>query len=192
MLAPAMNRLMLVVAMFLALGCSPAAVQSPPEGATRAPGAAATASVVVSTFAPSGPTEEAQVVRVVDGDTIIVEVGGLEERVRYIGMDAPESVRPSFPIEEWGREASAANADLVEGESVVLERDVSDTDRFGRLLRYVWLHEDTGEWLLVNLELVRLGYANAGSFPPDVKYNDEMHTAEREARDADRGLWGSP
>ena len=189
MLAPVMKRLMLVCAMFFAGACSPASVQSPAVVATSVPGASVRATVAVSTFAPSGPTEEAEVVRVVDGDTIIVELQGREERVRYIGIDAPESVRPSFPIEEWGREASAANADLVEGRSVVLERDVSDTDRFGRLLRYVWLRND-GEWLLVNLELVRLGYANAGSFPPDVKYNDEMHAAEREARDADRGLWG--
>ncbi|HUR15708.1 MAG TPA: thermonuclease family protein [Candidatus Limnocylindrales bacterium] len=191
MLAPVMNRLMLVGTMVLALGCSPVVVQSPPVVATRHPVASASATVVASTFAPSGPTEEAEVVRVVDGDTIVVDLGGFEERVRYIGIDAPESVRPSFPVEEWGVEASAANADLVEGRTVVLERDVSDTDRFGRLLRYVWLLND-GEWLLVNLELVRLGYANAGSFPPDVKYNDEVRAAEREARDADRGLWGLP
>jgi micrococcal nuclease len=138
--------------------------------------------------APTGPTREALVVRVVDGDTIVVRLGGEDRRLRYIGMDAPETVRPDHPVEWMGPEASEANRRLVEGRSVVLEKDVSETDRFGRLLRHVWLR-DGDEWLLVNLELVRLGYAQVTTFPPDVKYVELLLDAEREARDAERGLW---
>lgn len=145
----------------------------------------------VTDFAPTGPTQRAEVVRVVDGDTIIVALDGREQRLRYIGVDAPELVRPSFPIEFMGREASAANSALVDGRMVVLERDVSDTDRFGRLLRHVWL-EQGGGWLLVSLELVEQGLANAVSFPPDVKYQEELRAAERAARSAGTGLWGVP
>jgi micrococcal nuclease len=134
--------------------------------------------------------DQVRVVRVVDGDTIIVELDGREERVRYIGIDAPESVQPNAPVECFGREASAENARLVADKTVELERDVSDRDRFGRLLRYVYVR-DGATRLFVNRELVARGYANAGTFPPDVRYNDELRAAEREAREAERGLWGA-
>jgi micrococcal nuclease len=139
--------------------------------------------------APSGPTQEAAVVRVVDGDTIIVRLGGQDMRLRYIGIDAPETVRPDHPVEWLGPEASEANRRLVEGRTLILEKDVSETDRFGRLLRYAWLR-DGGDWLMVNHELVRLGYAQVTTFPPDVKYADLFLEAQREAREAGRGLWG--
>jgi len=140
---------------------------------------------------PTGPTQEARVVRIVDGDTIRVQIGGQEFPLRYIGIDTPETVHPSRPVEWMGREASDANRALVEGRVVVLEKDVSETDRFGRLLRHVWLPQDGG-WLLVNRELVRLGFAQASTYPPDVKYTDLYLDAQRAARDAERGLWGDP
>ncbi len=143
----------------------------------------------IAGLTPAGPTETAVVVRIVDGDTIIVDRGMGDERLRYVGIDAPESVKPGSPVEFMGREASAANAALVEGREVALERDVSDRDRFDRLLRYVWLRDGDG-WLLVNLELVRQGYASAVSFPPDVRLQDELRAAERVARDTGLGLWG--
>ena len=130
-------------------------------------------------------------VRVVDGDTVIVRVDGRDVRVRYIGMDTPESVKPDSPVEAFGREASAANEALVAGRDVVLERDVSDTDRYGRALRDVWIRDGAG-WTLVGLRLVRLGYARVSTFPPDVKYADRLLAAERAARDEGRGLWGAP
>ncbi|MGH2455401.1 MAG: thermonuclease family protein [Candidatus Limnocylindria bacterium] len=139
--------------------------------------------------APIGRTAVGQVVRVVDGDTIHVAVGGETFTVRYIGVDTPETVHPSEPVGWMGPEASAANAALVAGKEVVLETDVSETDRFGRQLRYVWLAQP-GSWLLVNLELVRLGFANSSSYPPDVLYQDLFRAAEREAREAGVGLWG--
>jgi endonuclease YncB( thermonuclease family) len=141
---------------------------------------------------PVGPLEEAVVTRVVDGDTIVVRIGGQQMRLRYIGIDAPEMGDPG--PEPWGREATDANERLVAGQRVHLERDISDTDRFGRLLRYVWLraqfNDGTETWTMVNRELVSLGVARAVSFPPDVQHQEVLRAAEREARDAAVGLWG--
>jgi micrococcal nuclease len=129
---------------------------------------------------------EAQVVRVVDGDTIKVSIDGQVYTVRYIGIDTPETVDPAKPVQWMGPEASAANRALVEAKTVYLEKDVSETDRYGRLLRYVYLPDGT----FVNAELVRLGYAHASTYPPDVKYQDLFRQMEQEAREAGVGLWG--
>ena len=130
---------------------------------------------------PTGPTQVAQVVSITDGDTIRVQFGGREYPVRYIGMDTPET---HFGVEPLGPEAADANARLVEGKQVVLEKDVSETDKYGRLLRYVWLRDDSG-WLLVNLELVRLGFAQVATYPPDVKYTDSLLLPAQRAARAD-------
>ncbi|MFC1465122.1 MAG: thermonuclease family protein [Candidatus Brachytrichaceae bacterium NZ_4S206] len=127
--------------------------------------------------------EEARVVHIVDGDTIHVEIAGQTYRVRYIGVDAPES---TSTVECFGREATNFNRALVAGQRLRLERDVNETDRYGRLLRYAYLPDGR----MVNEVLVREGYALARSFPPDVKYQDRLRDAEREARQARRGLWG--
>lgn len=142
-------------------------------------------------LAPLGATERARVVRVVDGDTIVVDRGRGEERLRYIGVDTPESVDPRQPVEWLGREAAEANRLLVEGREVTLERDVSERDQFDRLLRYVWLRDD-GDWLLVNLELVRRGFAQVVTYPPDVRHVDRLLDAQDEAREGAVGLWGDP
>lgn len=138
--------------------------------------------------APPGMTA-AEVVRVVDGDTIIVRIGSREERLRYIGINAPESVAPNQPVECWGPESARANQEIVGDETVYLERDVSDRDRFGRLLRYVYVEGQDGELELVNRLLVERGYAFASPFPPDVRYDDELQAAERTARELGMGLW---
>lgn len=127
----------------------------------------------------------ARVVEVVDGDTIKVEIGGRQYILRYIGVDTPETRHPDRPVEPYGLEATAANERLVAGKVVYLEKDVSETDRYGRLLRYVWV-----DGLMVNEELVRQGYARVSTFPPDVKYAERFLELEREAREAGRGLWG--
>jgi len=136
---------------------------------------------------PTRPNEGqwAEVLRVVDGDTITVLLDGEVQRVRYIGINAPESVKPDSPVEFMGPEASDANEALVGERKVWLERDVSDTDKYGRLLRYVWIDD-----LMVNGELVRLGYAHAGTYPPDVKHQAWLQAMEDAARAAERGLWG--
>ncbi len=121
------------------------------------------------------------VVRVVDGDTIEIEDG---ERVRYIGVNTPESVDPRRKVQCFGKEASAYNKGLVEGKRVRLEPDVEDRDRYGRLLRYVWLGDT-----MINEQLVADGYAQIMTFPPNVKYAERFREAQTEAREAKRGLW---
>ena len=158
--------------------------------ATESPvGGSSVGTPVDESFRPVGPTVRAKVVRIVDGDTIVVRIGGRDERLRYIGMDTPETVKPGSPVEWMGPEASRANAALVEGRTVELEKDVSETDQYGRLLRYVWI-VDRDRWTLVNLELVRHGFAQVETDPPDVRYADRFLAAERAARDAGVGLWG--
>jgi micrococcal nuclease len=124
----------------------------------------------------------ARVVDVIDGDTIEVVIANQAYKVRYIGVDTPESTRE---IEPFGKEAAAKNRRLVAGETVTLVKDVSETDRFGRLLRYVFVGER-----FVNYELVRQGYANVVRFPPDVACIAYFRTAEQQARSREIGLWG--
>jgi len=129
------------------------------------------------------PTKyKAKVARVVDGDTIKLETG---EVVRYIGIDTPETVHPNKPVQCYGKEASDKNKELVEGKEIKLEKDVSETDKYDRLLRYVWLGD-----MLVNEYLVREGYAQSSSYPPDVKYQNKFIEAQRLAREENKGLWG--
>jgi micrococcal nuclease len=131
--------------------------------------------------------DRAHVLRVVDGDTIVVSVGGTTERVRYIGVDAPELARSDEGLAaECGAEAArAANEELVADAEVRLERDVTDRDRFGRLLRHVW-RGDT----LVTEALVARGAVEARSYPPDTALDDRLARADQEARDAGAGMWG--
>ncbi len=125
--------------------------------------------------------EEVLVKRVIDGDTIELENG---QRVRYIGMDTPETIEPRKSIACFSKEAVEFNKNLVEGKKVRLEKDVSETDKFGRLLRYVFVGS-----VFVNDYLVRQGYASTATFPPDVRYQSQFVEAEREARENNRGLW---
>ncbi|MFV2062169.1 MAG: thermonuclease family protein [Chloroflexota bacterium] len=144
----------------------------------------------VPTMPPDG--EVALVIDVTDGDTIKVErADGSVERVRYIGIDTPETVHPDEPVEPWGPEAAAANQRLVADQLVVLERDVSDRDRFDRLLRYVWVETPDG-WLLVNDELVALGLAEVKAYEPDTRYHGYFLETERLARVAGVGMHGPP
>jgi micrococcal nuclease len=127
-------------------------------------------------------------VSVIDGDTIEVLVGGREARLRLIGMDTPETNQGPVC---YGPEAAAKVEELLGpvAERLLLEKDVSETDRYGRLLRYVWF-VGASERSMLNLELVRQGYARVATFPPDVKYEATFLQAEREAREGQRGLWG--
>ncbi|MCL0053044.1 thermonuclease family protein [Dehalococcoidales bacterium] len=102
--------------------------------------------------------------------------------VRYIGIDAPE-IHPE--LEAYGMEALQANRELVEGKIVHLERDVSETDKYGRLLRYVYVDD-----VFVNAELVRQGLAQAKAYPPNTKYQEYLEKLEQQARLAGKGIWG--
>lgn len=135
---------------------------------------------------PDNPPQTGLVSQVVDGDTIrvIMDEDGLTYTVRYIGMDTPEN---TSQIEYFGPEATAKNTELVWGKPVTLIKDVSETDRFGRLLRYV-LVED----MFVNYELVAQGYANTASFPPDIACIPTFQAAEQKASVSKLGLWGAP
>ncbi|MBK7919332.1 MAG: thermonuclease family protein [Chloroflexi bacterium] len=124
----------------------------------------------------------AVVTHIVDGDTIDVEINGEVYRVRYIGMDTPERGDSFF------QEATDANAQLVAGQKVILVKDVSETDRYDRLLRYVYLEDGT----FVNGELVRLGFAQSSSYPPDVALQEIITSLQRAAVNSGVGLWASP
>jgi micrococcal nuclease len=132
--------------------------------------------------------EVGRVVKVVDGDTIHVQLGPTREKVRYIGVDTPETKDPRRPVGCFGQEASAFNERLVGGELVRLVRDVEPRDRYGRLLAYVYRARDD---LFVNAELARLGYAQPLSIPPDVRFADRFAALAREARQQRRGLWAA-
>jgi micrococcal nuclease len=141
----------------------------------------------------SGMRVRATVIGISDGDTIRVRLDdGTVERVRYVGIDAPEIAHPQDGIaaECLGPEAASADAALVDGHEVWLERDVSDRDRFGRLLRHVWVARD-GADVLVAEELVREGMAEARSYPPDTARDLALERAEADARVARRGVWGA-
>ena len=134
--------------------------------------------LVLSLSGCSSPPDTARVIRVIDGDTIAIEGG---YRVRYIGIDTPE-IHPQ--MEAFGAEAWQANRQLVEGKEVRLEQDVSETDRYGRLLRYVYVDN-----IMVNAELVRQGLAVAKAYPPDTEYHELLAELERQARLAGKGMW---
>lgn len=134
-----------------------------------------------------GSGSNATVVRVVDGDTIVVDTGGRELRVRMIGFDTPESVDPRRPVECFGKEASRHLAELAPpGTDVRLERDAEQEDRYGRTLAYVYRASDG---VFLNERMLIDGYANVLSIAPNVAHAEQFRAAEREARAAGRGLW---
>jgi micrococcal nuclease len=127
--------------------------------------------------------QEAKVIRVIDGDTFDIDGG---KRVRLIGVDTAESVHPDPNRNtEFGNIASSFSKEKLEGNTVYLEKDVSETDRYGRLLRYVYLTDNT----FYNEYLVKEGMAKPSTYPPDVKYADLFVKASQYARENNKGLW---
>ncbi len=132
-------------------------------------------------------TANATLVGVVDGDTIDVTVDGVDERVRLIGIDTPETKKPDSPVECFGPEATSFTESLLpEGTSLHLERDVEARDQYGRLLAYAYV---AGSGLFVNLEIVRHGYATTLTIPPNVAHADDFVEAARAAEASNLGLW---
>ncbi|WP_254178836.1 thermonuclease family protein [Cytobacillus oceanisediminis] len=132
----------------------------------------------------------ATVSRVVDGDTIELSDGS---KVRLVGVNTPESTTKT---EEFGKEASDYTASKLEGKNVWLQKDVSDSDRYGRLLRFVWLDIPTDDMneseirsKMFNADLVLNGYAEPSTYTPDVKYSEYFVKYAREARENSTGLW---
>lgn len=131
----------------------------------------------------------ATVVRIVDGDTLVVDIDGAEEHVRLIGIDTPESVAHDRPVECFGAEASDHLAELMPpGTAVRLERDIEPRDRYDRLLAYV--HRVDGD-LFVNHAQIAGGFAEASEFPPNTARAPGLAQAERDARAAGTGLWAA-
>lgn len=131
--------------------------------------------------------EKALVTKVIDGDTIELESG---QRVRLIGVDTPETKDPRRAVECFGKQSAAKTKELLEGKVIILQKDVSEVDKYNRLLRYVFLPIDEG-FLFVNDYLIREGFAKALTYPPDVKYSEKFRSAERKARESAVGLWRS-
>lgn len=129
----------------------------------------------------------AEVVRVVDGDTFVASVRGEEIKIRLIGVDTPETVKSGSPVEPYGPEASAYTKGRLTGRTVYLEYDIEPQDYFGRDLCYVWLDANT----LFNDELVRLGYARAKRYPPNLKYAERFEASEALAESEGAGLFSA-
>ncbi len=126
-----------------------------------------------------------KVIRVVDGDTIDVRFSnGATSRVRFIGVNTPETVHPQKPVEKYGKEASNYTKKRLTNQTVTLEFDVGVKDKYGRFLAYVWVGKE-----LYNETLVQDGYARVMTIQPNVKYQQRFITAERKARLQKKGLW---
>lgn len=200
---------LLLLVLFLAAlwGCAPSSgrpgqpVAQPgaqsvglPQG-DSAPGGAAEKTGAGGKKSPAVKALPAAVTRVVDGDTVYVNVGGRSEKVRFIGVDTPES---TAQVEPYGREASNYTEKRLSGRNVWLELDVEERDQYGRLLAYVWLEppqsgsESEVRAKMFNAELLLAGMAQVMTVPPNVRYADVFLKLQREAREAGKGLWGIP
>jgi micrococcal nuclease len=150
--------------------------------------------------APAGQAVSGKVLRVIDGDTIEVSIDGVEEDVRYIGVDTPETVKPGEPVQCYGPQASAANHRLVEGQTVRLVFDRERRDAYGRLLAYVYAQArgeagkaqvDAERSRFVNATLIRDGYARTLEIEPNTRHASQLRRLEARAGRAGRGLWGA-
>lgn len=166
------------ISLLLALACSATSFplpEGPPPATTLAPPTSSPTPEAEAGPAQPDGLESATVTQVIDGDTIELASG---RRVRYIGINTPERGQPYY------EEATAINQRLVTGQQIFLELDVETFDQYGRRLAYVW-----AAGRLVNLEIVRQGFASSFTVPPNVRYEALFREAEREAREAGRGLW---
>ena len=140
------------------------------------------------TFVPQ-KMERAKIKRVVDGDTVELQNG---KKVRYLEIDTPELHHPTKPVQCFAKEAMEENKKLVEGKEVYLLKGITNTDRYQRLLRYIYLpnpKDASHEALFVNRYLVEEGFAYSYKYPPDIKYNLLFLQLEKKARENHKGLW---
>lgn len=131
--------------------------------------------------------ERVLVTKVVDGDTIVVEGN---QTVRFIGIDTPETVDPRRPVGCYGKEASNETKKLLTNKNIILQKDISDKDKYNRILRYIYLPLENGQTLFVNDYLIRQGFGKVLTYPPDVKYDTQFREAEAQAKMDKKGLWG--
>lgn len=142
------------------------------------------AEIIAALPSPTPDDGRFLVAKVIDGDTIELDTG---EKVRYIGVNTPETVDPHRDPQCFGKEASDYNTALVQGHRVELVADTSNTDKYGRLLRYVYKEDGT----FVNERLIRDGYAYALAYPPDTAHKADFVVAQRQAQATSRGLWAA-
>lgn len=132
---------------------------------------------------PTPSFSYAKVTKIIDGDTFVIDTG---QHVRYIGVNTPEIETN----ECYATEAGEINEDMIIGREVRLEKDTSDTDKYGRLLRYVYVDEGSDGWEMVNNELVKIGLAKVETVPPDTKHKNDFANSENYAKENKLGLWG--
>lgn len=126
-----------------------------------------------------------KIVRIVDGDTLIIDYNGVEERVRLIGVDTPESVHPdATKNSEFGKIASDFSKKYLDGKEVTLELDVQERDKYGRILAYMYVGGQ-----MYNKILLQEGMAKVATYPPNVRYVDDFKALEKTAREGNKGLW---
>lgn len=134
---------------------------------------------------PSGQYDEYKVIRVVDGDTIVIDYEGSHEKLRIIGVDTPESVHPDKSKNTaFGKTVSDFSKSQLDGKSVGVEFDVQERDQYGRLLAYIYVGDQ-----MYNKTLLEMGYASVATFPPNVKYVDEFTAIQKAARQSGVGMW---
>lgn len=135
---------------------------------------------------------EAKVTKIVDGDTIWVDINGDEEKVRFIGVNCPEY---TTKIEPYGKEATEYTTNELLGKTIYLQKDVSETDDYNRLLRYIWLekvdniNEENIRQYLFNAKLVLNGYAQSNYYKPDISLQNYLEKFENEAKENHLGMW---
>lgn len=179
-----MRRVLLFAAIFLigtGVGQLISLIRTPSKVLTPQQAEISSEATTTSVLSEVSEGERVVVARVIDGDTIELSDG---RKLRYIGIDTPELVHPQRAVECFARQAKEENKRLVDSKTVRLEKDISETDKYGRLLRYVYVGE-----VMINEALVRQGFALASTYPPDVKYQERLLAAQQEARENNRGLW---
>ncbi len=136
--------------------------------------------------------EEAVVTKVIDGDTIWVDINGDRKKVRFIGVNCPEY---TTKIEEYGKEATEYTTDKLEGKTIYLQKDTTNTDSYDRLLRYVWLDDITEvtdesiDEYLFNAMLVKEGLAESNYYKPNIKLQNYLEEYEKQAKEERKGMW---
>lgn len=135
-----------------------------------------------SGYASPAYNDNAEVVRVQDGDSIILKIHGRKEKVRLIGIDAPE-----LKQKPWGNEAKRHLKGLIAGSSIKVETDIVKRDKYGRLLAYLW----TSGGRFINLDMIKGGYAVLYTISPNVRYENKLRDAQTEAREKKIGIWSA-
>ena len=140
--------------------------------------------------------EKAKFLYAADGDTIWVEINGNKEKIRFVGVNTPELAKDDKPSEFMAEEAKNFTSNALKDKKIYLEKDVTDRDKYGRMLRYIWLEKPVAKPTKVDIEektlngiLVKEGYAYSNYYKPDIKYQKYLDKIEKSAQDKGLGIW---